>query len=388
MASIDNDSEIQFNLHHEVDDEGQGDVHQHQPVPMEKPDVLPDDAPQEDSPALSPIPVQVQELPMLAEPRRNYSYESPDHADMNHGPVRQRDLPHDVEDTARQRYPGRDPVLPQHYPDQVVGPVANHLLVHLRPEFFDGEGDWDQYISHFQNCADLGRWSETDKALTLSACLMGQDRAFYLGLSPLDRSSYHRLVQKISERFGSVRQQSPYLTKFETRQRRPEEPIASPGDELRLLSKRAYPDLGPDAQESLALHQFNKAITLEMKCRCIDRDCRTVEDAVQVVERYESILGEGNEKKKSSIRAINNPGDSNQSQSIHYPSLNNKSQSNNKSHPSNTTEIVLKQVLERLEKNLKGGNCSKVPRNSNNNKPKPYYRRGTCFVCQSPDHFL
>ena len=391
MASIDNDSEIQFNLHHEEDEEGQGDVHLHQPVPMEKPDDLPDDAPQDDSPALSPIPVQEHELPMLADSRRNYSYDRQDHADLNHGPVRRRDLPqrrrYDVEDNARQRHPGRDPVLPQHYPDQAARPVANHSRVHVRPEFFDGEGDWDQYISHFQNCADLGRWSETDKALTLSACLMGQARAFYLGLSPLDRSSYQRLVQKFSERFGSVRQQSRYLTKFETRKRRPEEPIASLGDDLRLLTQRAYPDLGPDAQESLALHQFYKAITLEMKCRCIDRDCRTVEDAVQVVERYESILGEGNEKKKSSIRAINNPADSNPSQSIHYPPLNNKSQSNNKSYPSNTTEIVLKQVLERLEK-LEDGNSSKVQRNSNNNNPKPYYRRGTCFVCQSPDHFL
>ena len=44
MASIDSDSEVQFDLHHEVNEEGQGDVHLHQPVPMEKPDNLPDDA--------------------------------------------------------------------------------------------------------------------------------------------------------------------------------------------------------------------------------------------------------------------------------------------------------------------------------------------------------
>ena len=168
MVSIDNDSEIQFNLHHEVDEEGQGDVHLHTPVPMEKPYDLADYAPQEDSPAFRPIPNQVQELPMLTESRRNYSYESPDHADLNHVPVRQRDLPqrrrYDVEDNARQRHPARDPVLPQHYPDQVWRPVANHFSVHVRPEFFGGEGDGDQYFSHFQNCADLGRWSETDKA--------------------------------------------------------------------------------------------------------------------------------------------------------------------------------------------------------------------------------
>ena len=43
-----------------------------------------------------------------------------------------------------------------------------------------------------------------------------------------------------------------------------------------------------------------------MKCRCKERDCRTVESAIQVVERYESILGEGGEKKRSNIRALNN----------------------------------------------------------------------------------
>ena len=81
-----------------------------------------------------------------------------------------------------------------------------------------------------------------DKALTLSACLKDQAGAFYLGLSPLDRSSYYRLVQKFSERFGSVRQQSRYLTKFETRKRKSGETMASLGDDLRLLTQRVYPD--------------------------------------------------------------------------------------------------------------------------------------------------
>ena len=97
--------------------------------------------------------------------------------------------------------------------------VRQQHSLQVKPEFFNGGDDWDQYISHFQNCADLGRWSETDKALTVSACLKGQARAFYLGHSPLDRSAYCRLVQKFSERFGSVRQQSRYMTKFESERR-------------------------------------------------------------------------------------------------------------------------------------------------------------------------
>ena len=331
-----------------------------------------------------------QESPMPRAVRhRSRSYESFDHLDHHHSPGRLRNIPDNGMHSELPRYSPRRPSgldslrpyrSPQRYEEPVVRPAVHHQhRLQVKPEFFNGEDDWDQYISHFQNCADLGRWSETDKALTLSACLKGQARAFYLGLSPLDRTSYHRLVQKFSERFGSVRQQSRYLTKFETRKRKPGEAIASLGDDLRLLAQRAYPDLGPDAQESLALHQFYKAITLEMKCRCIDRDCRTVESAIQVVERYESILGDGGEKKRSNIRALNDFSNSSPSTDRPQPNRNKKPQFRDKSQAQQSTEIMLKQVLDRLEK-LESSTTTKAKGNSSF---KPYYRRGSCFICQS-----
>ena len=48
-------------------------------------------------------------------------------------------------------------------------PVKQQYRLQVKSEFFNGEDNWDQYISHFQNCADLGRWSETDKP-ELSTC--------------------------------------------------------------------------------------------------------------------------------------------------------------------------------------------------------------------------
>ena len=38
-----------------------------------------------------------------------------------------------------------------------------------------------------------------------------------------------------------------------------------------------------------------------MKCRCIDKDCLTVAEAVDVIERYESIVGDpsGNNRKQN-----------------------------------------------------------------------------------------
>ena len=89
-----------------------------------------------------------------------------------------------------------------------------------------------------------------------------------------------------------------------------------------------------------------------MKCRCIDRDCRTIESAVEIVERYEAILGEGTEKKKkNSVGAINDTADSGPSNSSkpQQNRNNNKSKSNDRAQAQDTNEPILKQILERLE---------------------------------------
>ena len=70
---------------------------------------------------------------------------------------------------------------------------------------------------------------------------------------------------------------------------------------------------------------------------------------MQVVERYEAILGESTEKKKGNVRAINNIADSRPSNPKPYHNRsNNGPKSNDRAQPSATTEVILKQVLNRL----------------------------------------
>ena len=234
---------------------------------------------------------------------------------------------------------------------------SRHLAV--RPDDYEGSKDWDEYFSHFNNCAELGRWSTTDRALTLASCLKGAARTFYLGLKESDRSSFTRLVDKLRNRFGSDRQQSLYLAKFESRKRQPNETIAIFGDDLRLLAKRAYPKLDQLAQESIAVNQFYKSISLEMKCRCIDRDCCTIGEAVNVVERYETILGE-DKKRSGNVRATYN-----QKQKEEY---------------STDTAEQIQEVLKRMERMEAQMLQQRGYRYSRNN-------RG-CFRCGAFDHFI
>ncbi|KAK6182040.1 hypothetical protein SNE40_009807 [Patella caerulea] len=185
-----------------------------------------------------------------------------------------------------------------------TGERRTSKTVQMRPETFSGSEDWEAYISHFEICAELGSWGERCRMLTLAASLRGSARGFYLNLSSREKGTYASLVKELSHRFGSTRQHGRWMTKLEGRRRKADESIAELGDDLRQMAQRAYPEFDAKAQEALALNQLYKTIGLEIKCRCLDRDCRTVSQAVDVIERYETMLGDGMEKKRS-VRMVN-----------------------------------------------------------------------------------
>lgn len=244
----------------------------------------------------------------------------------------------------------------------------------IKPTIYDGTEDWESYFSHFSNCADLGRWSNEEKALTLASCLKGSARTFYLGLRPKEQRVYAILEQKLSERFGSSRQQTRYLTKFETRKRNIGEAVASYGDDLRLLARRAYPDLGTEAQESLALHQLYKNISLDLKYRCMDRNCSTIEEAVEIVERCESILGP-DDRKRSTVRNIASSETRNVA-------------ANNKTLVESELMSQMHNILNRLEKMETKIEKASLAEKDDRKRSGRYDRKFTgCFLCSGMDHY-
>ncbi|KAK3580653.1 hypothetical protein CHS0354_017923 [Potamilus streckersoni] len=245
----------------------------------------------------------------------------------------------------------------------------------LKPELFNGKECWEEYISHFENCAELCNWTKRDKVLFLAASLRGQARTYYMSLENEEKRSYDILVARLSQRFGSSRHQNRWLARLEMRKRQPSEPIAALGDDIRQMAQKAFCNLDSKAQESLALNQFCKILPTEMKCRCIDNNCETVADAVDVVERYEAILGDEYDKKKANVRAVG---------------------SNKTEHQGSNDNGRIGAMLQRIEKRLelleKGSTPLKnvkdwINQIQNRYAPRNEKRR-TCFVCNSPDHFF
>lgn len=180
------------------------------------------------------------------------------------------------------------------------------------------------------------------------------------------QTAVRRLVDKLEQKFGSSRQQNRWLSRFESRRRTPNESKAALADDLRQMSQKAYPNLDALAQETLSINQLYKSITLDMKCGCIYKDCQTIADAVEVIERYEAVLGEG-EKRKQAVRAIGDDKD---------VKRNNSGGSAGTIQPELTD--TLKQIMTTLER-LESGQTAKFGGRQNQNRE--------CFICRALDHF-
>lgn len=251
----------------------------------------------------------------------------------------------------------------------------NGYTPRVKPDSYTGEEDWESYLSHFQNCAALGHWPDEEKGLCLAACLRGQARTFYMGLSAAERTSYPMLVKRLTERFGSARQQSRWLMRLEARRRRPGEAMATVGDDIRRMAQRAYPDFSARAQEVIALNQLYKAIPVDLKFKCMDKECPTVTEAVDIIERYEAVLDDEKERKKLGINMVSDGGPK-----------------NSQIKPVGT-EVAMQHILQEMQMINKGIN-QLVLREDNKRygeaTGKPQYARKSgsmrCFTCDSPDH--
>ncbi|CAC5420432.1 ZCCHC9 [Mytilus coruscus] len=207
-------------------------------------------------------------------------------------------------------------------------------------------------------CAELGRWQHADKVLALAAALRGAARTFYISLEQTEKRDYGILTQRLGLRFGSTRQQNRWLSRLEMRKRNPGESIAALADDLRQMAQRAYIDLDARAQEVLAFSQLYKR-------------------AVEVIERYEAIIGDGSDKKKGSVRMTTDTHLGEASKFSQEP-------------PENQFQDRINGLTRRISQ-LEGTKQNNSNSWQNNNNRRPQWgntnnKQAKCFICESISH--
>ena len=109
------------------------------------------------------------------------------------------------------------------------------------PETFEGEGNFDQWISHFESVAAVNGWSDAEKLLWLRVRLTGRAHMAYAQLGHEMQESYKGTKRVLKQRFEPDCKQALYKVEFESRKKKTSESWADLGDELCCLADKAFP---------------------------------------------------------------------------------------------------------------------------------------------------
>lgn len=88
--------------------------------------------------------------------------------------------------------------------------------VRIKPQYYDGTEDLDEYLSQFEIVSELNKWNYETKSLYLASSLRGDARTLLIELSQMERRDFQSLVRILNIRFGSLNRAEIYKATLQT----------------------------------------------------------------------------------------------------------------------------------------------------------------------------
>ena len=104
----------------------------------------------------------------------------------------------------------------------------------MLPELFTWEGDFVEWLDHFENVAAINSWGAKRKLLWLNVHLTGRAQTAFKRLPSNVRASYFESVKALIERFEPQSKRELYTTKFQARKRKKAEGWADFAQDLQV----------------------------------------------------------------------------------------------------------------------------------------------------------
>lgn len=134
-----------------------------------------------------------------------------------------------------------------------VAPNPKPLVL---PDSFAGETGWDEWITHFENVADVNGWTEEQKLKWIKVRLTGRAQKAFQRLTEAARCDYKEAKKALKARFEPESKKTLYQAEFQTRRKKKSENWADFAEDLRLLADKAFPELPDEARETLTLNSY------------------------------------------------------------------------------------------------------------------------------------
>ena len=159
------------------------------------------------------------------------------------------------------------------------------------PEYYSGEGSFEDWIDQFESIAEINRWDDEKKLRWLKVRLMGRALMAYKKFPVTARASFKNAARALQERFEPGSRRDLYLAEFQTRRKVKTESWPEFGEDLLTLVDKAYPLLDNEARQQLALQKYLSQLDNEQVSFSVKQGKpKTVEAAVSAILECESYL--------------------------------------------------------------------------------------------------
>ena len=174
----------------------------------------------------------------------------------------------------------------------------------IKVAVYDGKSSWKDYLVQFKLAAQENGWNQHTRSIKLACSLRGRAQALLSDLTPEIRKNYDRLVNTLTERFEPQNQCEIYKTQLKQRIRKRDEGLPELAQDIKHLTRMAYPSAFMDLRDTLSKDSFIEALNdAEMELFIYQKEPVTIDDAVRLALKYEAFT-RGRRKRLSSNKAV------------------------------------------------------------------------------------
>ncbi|XP_069106987.1 uncharacterized protein [Argopecten irradians] len=177
---------------------------------------------------------------------------------------------------------------PPHFRQSRQTVTARHSTV-VKPPRYNGEEDFEEYLTQFEIIAQINKWDYQEKSLYLASSLGSSARTVLTELSTHERQDFDSLVALLQVRYGSIERSEMYRARLQTRVRGKNESLSEVAQSIRKLTRQAYPTADENLTSILALDHFIDALQdSEMRLRVRELRPKTINEAETHAIRLEA----------------------------------------------------------------------------------------------------
>ena len=141
-------------------------------------------------------------------------------------------------------------------PDDTKPEVLGAMGGFAKLDKFDGQGNVERFLDHFDVVARANGWTPAVQALQLPTALCGPAFDFFRRLPEKEKATARALQDSLREEYSVTALESDYALLFVSRKRHAEESLPDFGDALKTLARKAYPSFTDGQLESLCKTHF------------------------------------------------------------------------------------------------------------------------------------